>query len=136
MAQWLGGPSFSSQCSHVTVLNSSQGIQSAPCPDLFGHQSCTWYTDVDVSKAFKHISKTNKHTKQLLGTVAHAEAELGQPGLFSEFQDTQGYTDIPCLKTKTQTTLKKIKIKKGTSMSHYIKFWQHRILALFMLCSC
>jgi hypothetical protein len=39
----------------------------------------------------------------LLGMVAHTfnpstrEAEAGQPGLQSEFQDSQGYTEKPCL---------------------------------------
>jgi hypothetical protein len=51
----------------------------------------------------------------LLGVMAHAfnpstrEAEaadfwvLGQPGLQSEFQDSQGYTEKPCLKNKNKS---------------------------------
>jgi hypothetical protein len=36
-----------------------------------------------------------------------------QPGLQSKFQDSQGYTEKPCLKkTKTKTTTKKKKKKK------------------------
>jgi hypothetical protein len=31
----------------------------------------------------------------------------GQPSLQSEFQDSQGYTEIPCLKTTTTTTTTK-----------------------------
>jgi hypothetical protein len=39
------------------------------------------------------------------------QAVRGQPGLQSEFQDSQGYTEKPCLeKTKTKT---KRKEKKG-----------------------
>ena len=30
------------------------------------------------------------------------EAEAGQPGLQSEFQDSQGYTEKPCLKKPKQ----------------------------------
>jgi hypothetical protein len=41
---------------------------------------------------------------------------LGQPGLQSEFQDSQGYTEKPCLKkqnkTKTKTNKNKQKPKK------------------------
>jgi hypothetical protein len=33
----------------------------------------------------------------------------GQPGLPSEFQDSQGYTEKPCLKTTTTTTTQKTK---------------------------
>jgi hypothetical protein len=35
----------------------------------------------------------------------------GQPGLQSEFQDSQGYTEKPCLKTTTTTTKKKLEKK-------------------------
>jgi hypothetical protein len=48
-----------------------------------------------------------------LGLVVHAfnpstqevEAEAGQPGLQSEFQDSQGYTEKPCLKKPKNTDL-------------------------------
>jgi hypothetical protein len=36
----------------------------------------------------------------------------GQPGLQSEFQDSQGYTEEPCLKKTTTTKKKKPKNKK------------------------
>ena len=37
----------------------------------------------------------------------------GQPGLQSDFQDSQGYTEKPCLK-KPKIKIKKIKIRKDT----------------------
>jgi hypothetical protein len=52
------------------------------------------------------------------GVVSHtfnpspreAEAEVrGQPGLQSEFQDSQGYTEKPCLKKKKGKSNKKEK---------------------------
>jgi hypothetical protein len=36
----------------------------------------------------------------------------GQPGLQSEFQDSQGYTEKPCLKKQKQTKQNKNKQKK------------------------
>jgi hypothetical protein len=39
------------------------------------------------------------------------EAEAGQPGLQSEFQDSQGYTEKPCLE-KNKTKQNKTKQKK------------------------
>jgi hypothetical protein len=36
----------------------------------------------------------------------------GQPGLQSEFQDSQGYTEKPCLKKKNKNKNKKNKKKK------------------------
>jgi hypothetical protein len=36
----------------------------------------------------------------------------GQPGLQSEFQDSQSYTEKPCLKNKTKQNKKKNKKKK------------------------
>jgi hypothetical protein len=39
----------------------------------------------------------------------------GQPGLQSEFQDSQGYTEKPCLeKQKTNNKTKQNKTKKNT----------------------
>jgi hypothetical protein len=59
--------------------------------------------------------------------VAHAfnpstqEAEAGgflsQPGLQSEFQDSQGYTEKPCLK-KTNKQKKQKKRKEKNSTTH------------------
>jgi hypothetical protein len=59
----------------------------------------------------------NKKENTPLGGVVHAfnpstqEAEAGrgvpgQPGLQSEFQDSQGYTEKPCLKNKNKKPLK------------------------------
>ena len=42
------------------------------------------------------------------------EAEAGQPGLQSEFQDSQGYTEKPCLEPLPPTQKKK-KEKKSRS---------------------
>jgi hypothetical protein len=39
------------------------------------------------------------------------EAEAGQPGLQSEFQDSQGYTEKPCLEPLPPTQKKKKKRK-------------------------
>jgi hypothetical protein len=52
----------------------------------------------------------------------------GQPGLQREFQDSQGYTEKPCLKKtkkqnkkkKTKINLKIIKKKKGLQLSKHI----------------
>ena len=60
--------------------------------------------------------------------VAHAcnpsiwEAEAGgflssRPGLQSEFQDSQSYTEKPCLKKKTKTKTKKQKQKTTTKIN-------------------
>jgi hypothetical protein len=62
--------------------------------------------------------------------VAHAcnpstgEAEArgflssGQPGLQSEFQDSQGYTEKPCLRKKNQKTLANKKSLCGLTQVH------------------
>jgi hypothetical protein len=39
----------------------------------------------------------------------------GQPGLQSEFQDSLGYTEKPCLETKQNKTNKQTKPKKQTN---------------------
>jgi hypothetical protein len=61
---------------------------------------------------------SNKNIKTEPGVVVHAfnpstwEAEAGdfwvqgQPGLQSEFQDSQGYTEKPCLEKQKQKTNK------------------------------
>jgi hypothetical protein len=68
--------------------------------------------------------------------VAHAfnpstwEAEaggwvLGQPGLQSEFQDIQGYTEIPCLeKNKKQKNKKQNKTKREREREREPRGWQ------------
>jgi hypothetical protein len=40
------------------------------------------------------------------------EAETGQPGLQSEFQDSQGYTEKPCLEKQNKTKQNKTKQNK------------------------
>jgi hypothetical protein len=52
----------------------------------------------------------------------------GQPGLQSEFQDSQGYTEKPCLKkTKTKTKTKKTQTNKQKVLLRTI---QHMLLCL------
>jgi hypothetical protein len=67
------------------------------------------------------------------GVVAHTfnpstrEAEAGrflswgQPGLQSEFQDSQGYTEKPCLETTTTTTAAAAENKKQIKIRHLEK---------------
>ena len=43
---------------------------------------------------------------------------LGQPGLQSEFQDSQGYTDKPCLEKQKTKNKKKQQQKKTKQKSH------------------
>jgi hypothetical protein len=45
----------------------------------------------------------------------------GQPGLQSEFQDSQGYTEKPCLKTKQNKTKPFNSILSGAN--HISRFW-------------
>jgi hypothetical protein len=45
-----------------------------------------------------YIEYKNKKNGQVV--VAHDFWVRGQPGLQSEFQDSQGYTETPCLKKK------------------------------------
>ena len=64
------------------------------------------------------------------GMVVHAfnpstqEAEAGQPGLQSEFQDSQSYTEKPCLEktnkqTNKQTNKKERKRKRKEKNEEY-----------------
>jgi hypothetical protein len=47
----------------------------------------------------------------------------GQPGLQSEFQDSQGYTEKPCLeKTKKQTNKQQQKKQKKVEADHINKW--------------
>jgi hypothetical protein len=48
----------------------------------------------------------NSRTKDLPGV------DSGQPGLQSEFQDSQGYTEKPCLEKQNKTKTKNKKTKK------------------------
>jgi hypothetical protein len=43
------------------------------------------------------------HTQQAHGLQAHGQ---GQPGLQSEFQDSQDYTEKPCLEKQNKTNKK------------------------------
>jgi hypothetical protein len=75
--------------------------------------------------------KANKEIMRSIspGVVAHAfnpstrEAEAGgflssrQPGLQSEFQDSQGYTEKPCLEKQNKQTKKK-SISVGMGLCH------------------
>jgi hypothetical protein len=46
----------------------------------------------------------------------------GQPGLQSEFQDSQGYTEKPCLeKTKTKNKKKRRRNARITDVDHWIQ---------------
>ena len=68
------------------------------------------------------IQISNKNANSKLGVVAHAfnpstrEAEAGQadfwvrghPGLQSELQDNQGYTEKPCLEKQNKTKKKSV----------------------------
>ena len=57
------------------------------------------------------------------------EAESGdfwvwdQPGLQSEFQDSQGYTDKPCLKKQNNKKTKKKKQKKKKNLQKSQALW-------------
>jgi len=59
----------------------------------------------------------------------------GQPGLQSEFQDSQGYTEKPCLKNKTkQNKTKQNKTKKWCNLwAPGTVFYSYFILANFSL---
>jgi hypothetical protein len=64
------------------------------------------------------MSVQTKIKSQKPGVVAHAfDPSRGQPGLQSEFQGSQGYTEKPCLENK-QTN--KQKQKKKTLQIWYI----------------
>jgi hypothetical protein len=54
----------------------------------------------------------------------------GQPGLQSEFQDSQGYTDKPCLEKKTN---KKQKNKTKIKCRKKILKMQEKIKKIFQL---
>jgi hypothetical protein len=42
----------------------------------------------------------------------------GQPGLQSEFQDKQGYTEKPCLKKQTNKNTNQIKTKQNKTLNY------------------
>ena len=54
----------------------------------------------------------------------------GQPSLQSEFQDSQGYTEKPCLEKQKQTTKNQTKIKKQQQQknSHPLKADSYSII--------
>lgn len=78
MALWLRGLSLSSQGPHVTVINSSQGIQHLVLTSL-GISLYTWYTD--IRKTSVQNKTTNQvpavryigfvHARQVLYQVSH-----------------------------------------------------------------
>jgi hypothetical protein len=82
-------------------------------PEIRG--SSERYSEFKISLSYRVISCPQK--KKILSIVAHtfnpstpeAETVSGQPGLQIEFQDSQGYTEKPCLKTLKPN--KPIKIK-------------------------
>jgi hypothetical protein len=51
----------------------------------------------------KSVKEQQKKTKQQTTVKWLYFWVQGQPGLQSEFQDSQGYTEKPCLKTNKQT---------------------------------
>jgi hypothetical protein len=64
----------------------------------------------EIDRLYKHVESWAWWCKLLipaLGRQRQADFRVrGQPGLQSEFQDSQGYTEKPCLK-KTKTKTKK-----------------------------
>ena len=54
----------------------------------------------------------------------------GQPGLLSEFQDNQGYTEEPCLKKQKNKQKTKKQNKKKTKNNNNNKMGPHKISKL------
>jgi hypothetical protein len=65
---------------------------------ILGAYTCYW--------KFKY--KVSLKNKQMPGVVAHTWVR-GQPGLQSEFQDSQGCTEKPCLEKQNKTKQNKTK---------------------------
>jgi hypothetical protein len=47
----------------------------------------------------------------------------GQPGLQSEFQDSQGYTEKPCLETEKKERRKEKSVKEPDFMTLVLMLW-------------
>jgi hypothetical protein len=62
-------------------------------------------------------------------TVKKTKGVRGQPGIQSEFQDNQGYTEKPCLK-KPKTKNKKQKTKKEEEDKRQPTDWKRSSLIL------
>ena len=88
-------------------------------------EPCLWWTSellsACVNSAIKNISAAGRWwcTPLIPALGSQRQADFwvrGQPGLQSEFQDSQGYTEKPCLKKKEKKRKKKdfIIIRKYT----------------------
>jgi hypothetical protein len=73
------------------------------------------------------------HTPLILAFGRQRQADfgvLGQPGLQSEFQDSQGYTKKPCLKKQNKTKTKQQQTNKKTKQNKITKKEETAILTV------
>jgi hypothetical protein len=101
----LGGPPASKHCLRK-------------CISKFSHQGCFSFVFCDCDKIqwqkqFKERDCPSRawwRTPLIPALGRQRQADFwvwGQPGLQSEFQDSQGYTEKPCLEKTTTTTTKR-----------------------------
>jgi hypothetical protein len=82
-----------------TICNSGKQM---PSSDLWGLQAYVWYTHIHVGKIFTHINKkTSARQRWPFNPITEASRSLSlKPAWSTEFQDSKGYTENPCLKRK------------------------------------
>jgi hypothetical protein len=128
----LGASWSKYHCLRVGVfhLGASSGILGeTPSPPQWPQTRLTGEVETELSKGNKHLSKCLSVFCLLflllavqwwciplipaLGRQNHADFWVwGQPGLQSEIQDNQGYTEKPCLKKQNKTKQNKTKQNK------------------------
>jgi hypothetical protein len=113
----------------------------------FGPVAMTWRDYWEnwcwLAAAKKLVMIKKRHTPLIPALGRQRQVDFwvqGQPGLQSEFQDNQGYTEKPCLKNKTkqkqaskqaskQTNKQKTTKKEETitEVKSSGKFWEHKM---------
>jgi hypothetical protein len=115
--------------------NNNNLMRSNKCNVMFLHQENTW-NNIKVMLYWKLLSPSYpiKHrihcrawcrTPLILALGRQRQADFwvrGQPGLQSEFQDSQGYTETPCLRKQANKQTKQKQTNKKASHTISIKY--------------